>query len=116
MHHRPSACSIPRASTTKWSCRNMPIRSFTHAGRAWRVMPSGKVTQYDRDEFALLFVSGAGDDREVRVTRYSPAGTRSREQALVELSGTGLPPPFAQPQPTEKSPEASYGSGPTPPC
>ena len=42
----------------------MPIRSFTHAGRAWRVLPSGRVTQYDRDEFALLFVSGTGDDRE----------------------------------------------------
>ena len=26
-------------------------------------MPSGRVTQYDRDEFALLFISGTGPDR-----------------------------------------------------
>ena len=50
----------------------MPTRTITLDGRTWRVMPSGSVTQYDRDEFALLFVSGSGDDREVRVTRYSP--------------------------------------------
>ena len=87
---RPSACSTRRASTTKWSCRNMPTRSLTNDGRTWRVMPSGRVTQYDRDEFALLFVSGTGDDREVRVTRYSPHGTRSREQSLAELSDAEL--------------------------
>ena len=63
----------------------MPTRTISLDGRAWRVMPSGRVTQYDRDEFALLFVTGSGDYREVRVTRYSPVGTRSREQALIEL-------------------------------
>ena len=47
----------------------MPTRSITLAGRRWQVMPSGRVTQYDRDEFALLFVSGSGADREVRVTQ-----------------------------------------------
>jgi len=64
----------------------MPTRSITLAGRRWQVMPSGRITQYDRDEFALLFISGSGDDREVRVTRYSPHGTRSREQSLAELT------------------------------
>ena len=88
----------------------MPTRTITLDGRAWRVMPSGKVTQYDRDEFALLFVSGTGDDREVRVTRYSPAGTRSREQALVEMSDTDLARLFTQSQPSEMSPEAGYAS------
>ena len=86
----------------------MPIRSFTHAGRAWRVLPSGRVTQYDRDEFALLFVSGTGDDREVRATRYSPHGTRSREQALIEMSDADLVRLFQQSQPSETSPEAGY--------
>jgi hypothetical protein len=86
----------------------MPIRSITHAGRAWRVLPSGRVTQYDRDEFALLFVSGTGDDREVRVTRYSPHGTRSREQALVEMSDADLLRLFEQSQSSEMSPEAGY--------
>ena len=41
----------------------MPTRSITLAGRSWQVMPSGRVTQYDRDEFALLFISGTGVDR-----------------------------------------------------
>ena len=86
----------------------MPTRSLTHAGRTWRVLPSGRVTQYDRDEFALLFVSGTGDDREVRVTRYSPQGTRSREQALAEMSDADLLRLFEQSQPSETSPEAGY--------
>jgi hypothetical protein len=64
----------------------MPTRSITLAGRNWQVMPSGRVTQYDRDEFALLFISGTGPDREVRVTRYSPHGTRSREESLLEMT------------------------------
>ena len=86
----------------------MPTRTISLDGRAWRVMPSGRVTQYDRDEFALLFVSGSGDDREVRVTRYSPVGTRSREQALIELGDADLARLFAQSQPSEMSPEAGY--------
>jgi hypothetical protein len=86
----------------------MPIRSITQAGRTWRVLPSGRVTQYDRDEFALLFTSGTGDDAEVRVTRYSPHGSRSREQSLAELSDADLVRLFEQSQPSEMSPEAGY--------
>ena len=86
----------------------MPTRSISHGGRTWRVLPSGRVTQYDRDEFALLFTSGTGDDREVRVTRYSPHGTRSREQALAEMSDADLARLFEQSQPSEMSPEAGY--------
>ncbi len=86
----------------------MPTRTITLDGRAWRVMPSGKVTQYDRDEFALLFVAGSGAHREVRVSRYSPQGTRSRELALAEMSDANLARLFAQSQPSEMSPEAGY--------
>ncbi len=88
----------------------MPTRSLTNGGRTWSVMPSGRVTQYDRDEFALLFISGTGDDREVRVTRYSPHGTRSREQALAEMSDADLARLFDQSQPSDTSPEAGYRS------
>jgi hypothetical protein len=88
----------------------MPTRSIFHDGRAWRVMPSGRVTQYDRDEFALLFISGSGADREVRVTRYSPQGTRSREQALAEMSDADLLGLLQQSQSSEMSPEAGYTS------
>ena len=86
----------------------MPTRTISLDGRAWRVMPSGRVTQYDRDEFALLFVAGTGDHREVRVTRYSPHGARSRELALSEMSDADLARLFAQSQPSEMSPEAGY--------
>lgn len=90
----------------------MPTRSVTIGGRSWRVFPSGRVTQYDRDEFAVLFVSDpagtAGGKREVRVTRYSPVGTRSRERSLAEMSDTELARLFETSQPSETSPEADY--------
>ena len=86
----------------------MPARTITHGGKTWSVFPSGRVTQYDRDEFALLFVSGSGDDREVRVTRYSPHGARSREQSLIELSEPDLRQLLDFSQPSNTSPEAGY--------
>jgi hypothetical protein len=86
----------------------MPARAFTVGGRTWRVYPSGYITQYDRDEFGLLFVSGSGDDRQVRVTRYSPVGSRSREESLAEMSEADLVRLFEQSQPSFTSPEAGY--------
>jgi hypothetical protein len=42
------------------------------------------------------------------VTRYSPQGTRSREQALAEMSDADLTRLFQQSQSSEMSPEAGY--------
>jgi hypothetical protein len=86
----------------------MPARTITVNGRAWRVYPSGYVTQYDQDEFGLLFVSGTGEDREVRVTRYSPHGSRSREESLAEMGDADLARLLEQSQPSFTSPEAGY--------
>ena len=86
----------------------MPTRTVNIRGRPWRVFPSGRVTQYDRDEFALLFISGTGPDREIRVARYSPHGTRWREQSLIEMTDTDLARLFEQSQPSDTSPEAGY--------
>jgi hypothetical protein len=86
----------------------MPTRTLTADGQDWRVFPSGRVTQYDHDEFALLFIRGTGTGREVRVTRYSPQGARSREQSLVALSDADLRRLFAESQPSFTSPEADY--------
>ena len=86
----------------------MPTRTISADGKEWRVFPSGYVTQYDHDEFGLLFVAGTGPNREVRVTRYSPLGTRSREQSLAELSDHELTRLLAQSQPSFTSPEAGY--------
>ena len=86
----------------------MPTRTIVADGRTWRVFPSGRVTQYDRDEFALMFISGTGPDRVVRVTRYSPQGARSREQSLAQLSDADLQRLWQSSQPSFTSPEADY--------
>jgi hypothetical protein len=86
----------------------MPTRTITVDGKRWEVFPSGRVTQYDRDEFALVFVSGTGADREIRVTRYSPQGARWRDQSIAELSTEDLTRLFEVSQPSFTSPEAGY--------
>jgi hypothetical protein len=90
----------------------MPARTLHIGGRTWRVFPSGRVTQYDRDEFAVLFVADAPSSgkREVRVTRYSPIGARSRERSLSEMSDAELARLFETSQPSETSPEAGYST------
>jgi hypothetical protein len=86
----------------------MPARTLDVAGQRWQVYPSGYITVYTQDEYGLLFTRGAGNDRETRVTRYSPQGTRSREQAFAELSEARLKELFDQSQPSFTSPEAGY--------
>ncbi len=88
----------------------MPARRIHIDGREWQVYPSGFLTPYVGDEFGLIFVVGAGDAREVRVTRYSPTATRSREQSLAELDDTALLALFRTSQPSARSPEAGYRS------
>lgn len=90
----------------------MPSRMVTVDGRTWRASPSGFVTQYDHDEFAVVFVSGTGNDRDVRVSRYSPMGARSREASFAELSDVRLLELFHQSQPSFTSPEAGYAPAP----
>ena len=88
----------------------MPTRSITADGKSWLVFPSGRITQYDRDEFSLMFIHGTGPSREVRVTRYSPIATRSRERSLVEMSDADLQRLFGFSQPSDTSPEADYSA------
>jgi hypothetical protein len=86
----------------------MPSRKITVDGTAWEVLPSGHVTQYDGDEFGLVFLRGSGTARELRVTRYRPSATRSREQSLAELTDAALHDLFVRSQPSETSPEGGY--------
>jgi hypothetical protein len=86
----------------------MPTRTLSADGKEWRVFPSGYVTQNEHDEFGIMFIAGTGDRREVRVTRYSPQGARSREQSLAELSDNELMRLLGQSQPSFTSPEAGY--------
>jgi hypothetical protein len=86
----------------------MPNRTLEIDGARWNVLPSGYITQYDADEFGLLFVRGTGDGREVRITRYSPQGSHARERSLADLSDPQLRALFQQSQPSATSPEAGY--------
>jgi hypothetical protein len=86
----------------------MPTRRITVDGRPWDVFPSGWITANEHDEFGLMFVSGTGPDREVRVTRYSPQSSRSRERSLAELSDADLAQLLEFSQPSFTSPEAGY--------
>lgn len=86
----------------------MPARKLKIGGVEWNVSPSGYITQYDQDEFGLFFTRVTGLGREVRVTRYSPQGARSREQSFAELSEEKLRSLFEESQPSFTSPEAGY--------
>jgi hypothetical protein len=86
----------------------MPSRTLMVDGQPWQVYPSGLITQYNTDEFGLLFVRGSDGETETRVTRYSPRGAVSREASLAELTDSDLRALFAQSQPGNTSPEAGY--------
>ncbi len=86
----------------------MPARMLTIDGAHWEVRPSGRITQYDKDEFGILFIRRDGDAREVRVTRYSPQGSRWREQSMAEMTDADLQRMFEMSQPSFTSPDAGY--------
>jgi hypothetical protein len=86
----------------------MPSRSIDVDGARWSVYPSGYTTQYEADEFGVLFVKGTAGDRVVRLTRYSPQGAHSREESLAALTDIEVRALFAQSQPSFTSPEAGY--------
>lgn len=86
----------------------MARRTLDIGGERWEVYPSGRVTQYDRDEFGLVFEKGTGPQRIRRVTRYSPLGARRWDAALAELSDPQLHALFQQSQPAWTSPETGY--------
>ena len=74
----------------------------------WSIAQAGRVTQYFKDEFALVFTKGTGPDRVERVVRYSPRGSRYREFSLQELSDQQLTELFRRSQPSWTSPETGY--------
>jgi len=99
---------VPRSRPHALRSRTLPTRTITVDGVTWKVFPSGFVTPNEHDEFGLIFVSGVGADRVVRVTRYSPTGTRSREAALAEMPDERLLELLRYSQPSFTSPEAGY--------
>ena len=64
----------------------MPRRIIGMGGEQWQVAVSGRSTQYNKDEFGLVFTRGTGPDREQRAVRYSPLGAKSGELSLAGMS------------------------------
>jgi hypothetical protein len=86
----------------------MPRRFIEVDGERWMVSLSGRLTQYTKDEFGLVFTRGTGPNREQRVVRYSPLGSKSRELSLHELSDQELRELLAHSQPSWTAPEMGY--------
>lgn len=78
-------------------------------GETWTVSLAGRFTVYERDEFPVLFERrDEHGKKEQRVSRFSPQGSRSRAQALAELTDGELVTLFRQSQPDWTSPELGY--------
>ena len=86
----------------------MPRRIIEVDGEPWQVAVSGRVTQYTKDEFGLVFSRGTGPNRERRVVRYTPLGAKSRELSLSQLSDQELRGFLADSQPAWTAPEMGY--------
>ena len=86
----------------------MPRRIIEVDGEQWEVAVSGRVTQYVKDEFGLIFTRGVGPNREQRVVRYSPLGAKNRETSLGQLSDQELRELLRVSQPSWTAPEVGY--------
>jgi hypothetical protein len=86
----------------------MPRRVIQMDGEQWEVAVSGRVTQYVKDEFGLVFTRGVGPNREQRVVRYSPLGAKAREVSLGQLTDAELGDLLAHSQPSWTAPETGY--------
>ena len=84
-------------------------RRITLNGAGWKVSLAGRFTVYERDEYPLVFErAAAGGKTERRVTRFSPRGAKSRDEALAELSEAELAALLRSSQPDWTSPELNY--------
>ena len=86
----------------------MPRRIIEVDGEQWQVAGSGRSTQYNKDEFGLVFTRGTGPQREQRVVRYSPLGAKSGELSLASLSDRELAELLGVSQPAWTAPELGY--------
>lgn len=84
----------------------MPPRQIKTDDGTWEVAPTGRVTQYTRDELGVTF-RNLGNN-ETRVTRYAPMGSRFSEDSLAELSEQELRNLLSRSQPGWTAPELEY--------
>ncbi|HEU4698202.1 MAG TPA: hypothetical protein VFS40_03420 [Gemmatimonadales bacterium] len=86
----------------------MPRRMIEVDGERWLVSVSGHYTQYNKDEFGLVFTRGEGPGREQRIMRYVPRMTKQRETSLAQLTDAELARFLRLSQPSWTSPELGY--------
>lgn len=86
----------------------MPRRILEIDGERWSITPAGRITQYDKDEFALRFSRHPGGSGPDRIARYSPLGPKNREASLAGLTDAELVALFRVSQPSWTSPELGY--------
>jgi hypothetical protein len=86
----------------------MPRRTLLVDGERWNVSASGRITQYDKDEFGLRFTRLQPLPKEDRVVRYSPRLAKNRETSLAELSDVELLNLFRVSQPSWTASELGY--------
>ena len=86
----------------------MSGRTIDVNGQEWRVAPTGRITQYAKDEFGLRFTRLRPEPREERVVRYSPQLSKNRESALAELSDAALAGLLKVSQPSWTTPDTGY--------
>jgi hypothetical protein len=86
----------------------MPRRIIEANGERWEVFPSGRVTQYEKDEFSLRFVRQPAGSAPDRIVRYSPLGPQNREESLAALSDAELLELLKVSQPSWTAPELDY--------
>jgi hypothetical protein len=86
----------------------MPARMLEVDGTEWSVAASGRRTQYNRDEYTLVFTRGSGPEREERSMRYSPLGSKNHEFALSLLTDADLLDLLRRSQPSWTTPDRGY--------
>ena len=85
----------------------MPRRLIEVDGATWSVTMSGRHTQYNKDEFGVLF-RPIGDQRPTRVARDSPQGSKLRDESFTELTDQQLVDLLRRSQPAWTTAETGY--------
>ena len=86
----------------------MSGRTFDVNGERWAVSPTGRITQYGKDEFALRFIRESPAPAQERVVRYSPQRAKGRESALAQLTDVELGALLKVSQPSWTTPDSEY--------
>ncbi len=86
----------------------MARRTIEVESECWAVYLSGRVNSYSRDQLAVVFELGSGENAIKRVCRFRPTGKGGAAAALQALSDASLRDMLQASQPAWTSPELNY--------